>query len=600
MVDLDITLAPVRGGAFFLQALAPEGEQLVQRKAVEFLSDPARRGPAPAELADEEIRDLVRVLSGEEIDETMLAMAREELAFEDFPRETTWTGERPAEALQDFRVIVVGAGVSGIAMGIKLQRLGIPFTIIERLDDITGTWHRNRYPDVRVDTNCFLYQFKFEKRYPWPEFFPRGRDVKRYLEHLVDKYGIAEHVVLGQEVVDAAWNEQDAAWEVEAVDAHGATVRHRGQVLVSASGVFSTPRWPDIPGMETFAGRVLHTADWDTQLEWTGLRVGVIGNGSTGTQLMPRLAQSAAHVTAFQRTPQWIINSPLLGAKITPELQWLIDAMPYYWNWAGFVQFFGTAQTQMAQIIDKDWQAAGGLINERNDRLREALVDYVESKVGHVPHLRDHSIPDYAPLARRLVIDNGWFDALLRSNVSLEVSSIEEIVPEGVRLVGGEVVPLDVLILATGFHVSRYFHPATYRGRDGLTLDEAWSGDGARAYLGLTMPGFPNFYSLYGPNATPRFGGFPQWVDVWSRYILDLVVEQVETGARSVEVRRDVFDDYNARMDRATAALLWESEGQGSYFVNEHGRSGLQMPWEANLYHSWVRAPDRADFSWSD
>lgn len=598
LADLEITLAPVRGGAFFLPALTPEGEEVVKQKAVEFLSDPARRGPAPACPSDEEIRDLVRVLSGEEVDDTMLAMMREELAFEDFPRETTWTGERPADQLEDFHVLVVGAGVSGIAMGIKLRRLGIPFTIIERLDDLTGTWHRNRYPDVRVDTNCFLYQFKFEKRYPWPEYFPRRADVKRYLEHLVDKHGVGEHVVLGQEVVHAAWNEDEGLWELEAIDGDRRIIHHRGQVVVSASGVFSTPRWPDIPGIDTFSGRVLHTADWDPDLDWRGRRIGVIGNGSTGTQLLPRLARSAAHVTAFQRTPQWIINSPQLGAEIPPEVHWLIDAMPYYWNWAGFVQFIGTAQTQGAQVVDEQWRAGGGLINERNDRLREVLIDYVETKVGHVPHLRNHSIPDYAPLARRLVIDNGWFDTLLRDNVTLEVRSIEEIVPDGVRLAGGEVVPVDVLVLATGFHVSRYFHPVEYKGRDGVTFEDAWSSDGARAHLGLTMPGFPNFYSMYGPNATPRFGGFPQWVDVWSRYILDLVVRQVETGARAVEVRRDVFDDYNARMDRATASLLWESEGQGSYFVNEHGRSGLQMPWTANTYHAWVRSPDPDEFEW--
>ncbi len=599
LAGLDITLAPVRGGAFFLPALTPDGEEIVKERAVEFLADSRRRGPAPADPTDEEIRDLVRVLTGEELDDTMLTMTREELAFEEFPRETSWTGDRPDEALEDFRVLVVGAGVSGIAMGVKLRRLGIPFTIIERLDDLTGTWHRNRYPDVRVDTNCFLYQFKFEKRYPWPEYFPRRGDVKKYLEHLVEKYGVAEHVVLGQEVVDAAWNDDESVWDVESVDRDGRVHRHRGQVMVSASGVFSTPRWPDIAGIDTFTGRILHTADWDTDLDWTGLRVGVIGNGSTGTQLLPSLARTAAHVTAFQRTPQWIINSPLLGTAITPEVHWLIEAMPHYWNWVGFVQFFGTAQTQVAQIIDEDWQADGGFINERNDRLRSALVDYVDAKVGHVPHLRENSIPDYAPLARRIVIDNGWFDALLRPNVSLEVSGIDAIVPDGVRLAGGEVVPLDVLVLATGFHVSRYFHPVTYRGRNGVTFEDAWSKDGARAYLGLTMPGFPNFYALYGPNATPRFGGFPQWVDIWSRYVLDLVVRQIETGAASVEVRQDVFDQYNARMDEATSALLWESEGQGSYFVNEHGRSGLQMPWEADLYHSWVRIAEPTDFVWT-
>lgn len=598
LAAVEITMKPIRGGAFFLHSLTAEGEELVKKRALEFLSDPDNRGPVDVALSDEEIRRLTRALTGEELSERMLDLAREELAFEPFPRDSHWTAGPPLEKLADFHVLVIGGGASGIASGIKMKRLGIPFTIIERLDDITGTWHRNQYPDVRVDTNCFLYQFKFEKRYKWPEYFPTQARVKDYLHALADKYDIKGHVRLGEEVVSAVWSDETAKWTIRTQTAGGAVCEYVANAVISASGVFSTPLIPNIKGLDTFEGPIVHTADWDPGIDYSGRRVGLIGNGSTGTQLLPRLADEADHVTAFQRTPQWIINSPLLRTEMSPHVQWLLDAMPHYWNWASYVQFVGTAETQIAQYLDPAWTEAGGIINERNDKLRQGLIDYVESKIGHVPELMAKSIPEYAPLARRIVIDNGWFDALLRDDVDLETTGIECIEPGGARLVDGRLVPLDALVLATGFQVSRYFFPVVYEGRNGVTFADQWKRDGARAYLGITMPNFPNFYALYGPNATPRFGGFLQWVDVWTRYILDLLIIQIEGGYKSIEVRQDVHDDYNERMDAATGLLLWEQEGQSGYFVNEFGRSGLQMPWEADLYHSWVKKPTRADFSW--
>ena len=598
LADLEIVMKPIRGGAFFLHSLTEQGEKLVKDRALEFLSDPGNRGPVDVVPTEDEVRRLIRALTGDDVSDQMFDLAREELAFEDFPRDSSWTGEPPVDKLRNFHVLVVGAGASGIAAGIKMRRLGIPFTIIERLDDITGTWHRNQYPDVRVDTNCFLYQFKFEKRYKWTEYFPTQARVKEYLHYLADKYDLQPDVRLGQEVVAAEWCDDSATWTVTARSVDGSSHRYDANVVISASGVFSTPLVPDIPGLDSFAGPVVHTADWDPNLPYASRRVGLIGNGSTGTQILPRLADEAVHVTAFQRTPQWIINSPLLKAEVSPRVQWLLDAMPHYWNWASYVQFVGTAETQVAQLLDPEWQASGGMINERNDKLREGLVDYVRSKVGHVPDLFERSIPDYAPLARRIVIDNGWFDALLRDNVTLETRGIERIVPSGAELRDGSAAEFDVLVLATGFQVSRYFFPVVYRGRGGTTFADEWKKDGARAYLGITMPKFPNFYALYGPNVTPRFGGFLQWVDVWTRYILDLLIKQIEGDIGAVEVRQEVHDDYNERMDEQTRVLLWEQEGQSGYFVNEFGRSGLQMPWEADLYHSWVKSPDPDDFTW--
>ncbi len=596
LVEMAVELRPARGGAFFIPALSESDGELVKAKALEFLLDPAHRGPGSGIPSDAELRAMMEMLAGEPMEDRQFAMGREELALEDFPRDVTWTGGTAPAAVQGFRVVVVGAGVSGIAMAIKLSRLGIDFTVIERQDDLTGTWHRNTYPDVRVDTNAFIYQFKFEKRYPWKEHFPSQPEVKKYLRHIAEKHGVVDRVRLGVEVTAAAWDEDSGTWRVSTRDRDGNVEVIEANAVVSASGLFSTAKIPAIDGIEDFRGETVHTADWRHDLDYAGKRVGLIGNGSTGTQLLPSLARDAAHVTAFQRTPSWIVEVPALRALVTEHEKWLFDAMPHYWNWVGYVQFHGTSGFQRVQQIDHEWRAQGGLINENNDKLRASLIEYVRTKVGHDPHLFDNSIPDYAPLARRLVVDNGWFDSLNRDNVDLNVDGISHLVAEGVVTETGETIPIDVLVFATGFEVSSYFYPVVYEGRGGATFAELWQKDGARAYLGLTMPQFPNFYCLYGPNAVPRAGSFMQWVDVWTRYISELLIAQIEGGFTSVECRQEVFDDYNARMDEATSALLWEEQGQGGYFVNEQGRSGVQMPWLAHEYHEQVRSATLADY----
>jgi 4-hydroxyacetophenone monooxygenase len=596
LVQMAVELRPARGGAFLIPALSEQDGEVVQRKALDFLLEPANRGPGSEIPTDAELRSMMEMLAGQPLEDREFSMGREELALEDFPRDVTWTDGVVPEAARRFHVVVVGAGVSGIAMAIKLSRLGIGFTVIERQDDLAGTWHRNTYPDVRVDTNAFIYQFKFEKRYPWKEHFPSQPEVKKYLRHIAHKYCVADRVRLGVEVTGATWDEADSTWRVSTRDREGNIEVLVANAVVSASGLFSTAKLPALDGIENFRGETVHTADWRHDLDYAGKRVGLIGNGSTGTQILPSLASRAAHVTAFQRTPSWIVEVPALRSLVSEHEKWLFSSMPYYWNWVGYVQFHGTSGVQRVQQIDNEWRARGGLINEKNDALRASLVEYVRSKVGHDPHLFDNSVPDYAPLARRLVIDNGWFDALNRDNVDLNVDGIECVVPEGIVTGAGETIPLDVIVFATGFEVSSYFYPVIYEGRGGVTFADLWQKDGARAYLGLTMPQFPNFYCLYGPNAVPRAGSFMQWVDVWTRYISQLLIAQIEGGYRSVECRQEIFDDYNSRMDGATSALLWEEQGQGGYFVNEQGRSGVQMPWLAHEYHAWVRSPNLTDY----
>lgn len=597
LAQMRVDKVPMRGGAFFAYVLNERFHEPLKEKALAYLR--STKGEAPPPPDDDEARRLMELLTGEPLSDREFRFGLEELAFADFPREANWTRvEKPPRA-ESFEIVIVGAGASGIVAAIQFEKLGIPYRIIERQSDLGGTWQLNHYPDARVDTNSYLYQFKFVKNYPWTEYFASQKEVRGYLERVAREYGVADKIEFDVELRKATYVEESGTWDLELLDCSGVTSRVNANVVVSAAGLFSTPKVPDIPGIETFEGRIFHTTDWDDAYDYSGARLAVIGNGSTGTQLMPKLAEDAAHLTVYQRTPQWVSKMEGYRETIPAGVRWLFDNVPFYWNWYCYSSQMTTSGMQGAQVYDREWQRNGGQISERNDGLRKALVEYIESKVGHDPDLVAKVTPEYAPLARRLVVDNGWYDALLRDNVDLVDCGIERITSTGIVDNDGFETPLDAIALAAGFEVSRYMWPVEYVGRGGTTLENLWEADGARAYLGMTMPQFPNLFVFYGPNAQPRAGGFLSWVEIWSRYVARSVVTLIESGHRTIEVRRDVFEDYNARMDEAMTDLIWENEGPKSttnYYVNRHGRQNVQMPWLLDEYHEWVVEPDMNDY----
>ena len=594
--QMQVDKVPMRGGAFFAYVLNERHHQELKDKAVDFIMN--FEGDVPPPPADDEVRRLMELLTGDALNDQEFNFGLEEVAFDEIPREARWSGT-PPESRSDFRVLIVGAGASGIASAIQFERLGVPYRIIERQADLGGTWQANHYPDARVDTNSYLYQFKFVKNYPWSEYFASQGEVKHYLKHVATQFGVIDKIEFGVELTTSTYDEKTSTWDVEMKGADGKITTAQANVVISAAGLFSTPKIPDIEGIDDFEGRIFHTADWDDSFDHAGAKLALIGNGSTGTQLMPRLAQEAEHLTVFQRTPQWISKMEGYREPVPAGVQWLFDTVPYYWNWYCYSSQMTTSGMQGAQEYDREWQKNGGAISQRNDGLRAALTEYIESKVGHDPELMAKCLPDYAPLARRLVVDNGWYDALLQDNVDLETSGISRITANGIVSNSGEEVQVDAIALAAGFEVARYMWPVDYIGRGGVTLEDVWDKDGARAYLGMTLPGFPNLFIFYGPNAQPRAGGFLSWIEIWSRYVAQSVVMMIEKDIRSMEPKQSVFEDYNERMDIAMKDLIWEHEGPRNttnYYVNQHGRQGVQMPWLLADYHAWVVAPEPSDF----
>ena len=367
-------------------------------------------------------------------------------------------------------------------------------------------------------------------------------------------------------------------------------------VVISGCGLFTTPQLPDIPGIETFRNKMFHTTAWDHDYDYRNKRVALIGTGSTGVQLMPKVAEAAAQMTVFQRTANWITPIEGYKATVSKEKQWLLDTMPGYWNWFIHSSYVAELQIQDLQMVDRGWEAKGGRVNEKNDKLAASLTRYIRERVGDRDDLFDKLVPKHAPLARRLVIDSGWYDALVRDNVELVTEGIDHFTETGIVTRDGEEREFDLVILSAGFQVSKYLWPVDYVGRDGVTLEDLWAKDGARAHMSITMPGFPNFFMMYGPNGNGRSGGFHSWSEMISRYISSLIIEMIERDAGSVAVTEEAFSDYNRRMDEAMNDLLWESQGQDGYYTNEHGRSGVNMPWTVHQFYAAIREPDLGEY----
>ena len=592
-MQLDVKLE--RGGVYRTSVLAPRHHDEVRQRAFGVLRERSPDHPAvPPKSAQ---RDMIRMFTGQEFSDTEADYCLEELAMAEYPRDVSWTSRPSAERLAAFHVGIIGAGISGIAAALQFQRLGIPFTIYERQSDIGGTWQLNDYPDARVDVSSFIYQFKFIKNYRWPEFYSRGFENIRYLNEVIDRFGLREHIRLDTDLTSAVWHESEAKWELGLHAKKDGSLSHADvNVLISGSGLFATPNLADIEGLEQFKGRVVHTTSWDHDYDLEGKQVALIGTGSSGTQLAGYVAGKADKLTIYQRTPSWFSGISNYFDPVPDELHWLFENVPYYWNWFCFAGSHSMLNLQPGQVIDREWQKAGGQISRINDEFRKVTVKYIEDSLAGRPDLIEKCTPQYAPLGRRMVVDGGWFKTLKRDNVELVTDPIARVDDHAIVTSEGKTRPVDLIILGSGFKVSKFLWPVAYRGRDDITLEQAWAKDGARAYLGMVMPGFPNFFILYGPNGQPRTGSFHGWAEIWARYAASAVVEMIERDASSIECRSDVFDRYNEELDKEYQHLIWETEGKGSYHVNEFGRAAVSIPWPVDIYHSWVKRADPDDY----
>ena len=594
---LEEPFRPVRDVRLFAD---PSGglDEEVQATVREAVFERLRDGvldPVLSEPPPELFLEMMSVCLGEQVSDEYVDMMYQEMGFRD--REPIPLPAPSDNAAEQLTAVIIGAGVSGLAAAIRLGRSGVPFVVIEKNAEVGGTWFENRYPDCGVDTPNHFYSYSFAPEPDWSHYFSSREDIQAYLLRCVDEFDVRRHIRFETTVTSATWDEPVERWRISTASPSGDD-ELSANLLISAVGQLNRPKLPDLPGLKDFSGEVFHSARWPEDLVLEGKRVGVVGAGASAMQLVPRVAEQASALTIFQRSKQWVRPIDQYRAEVTDGIKWLMRRVPFYGAWYRFTLAWRYGDGLHRTLRrDPSWPHPERSLNRSNERHRQELATYVEKKLDGRPDLIAKVLPGYPPYAKRMLVDNGWFEALLRPNVELVTEPLEAVVPGGLRTADGIEHELDVLILATGFQATDLLGHLDVRGRGGRRLADQWGTDDARAYLGITVPGFPNLFLLYGPNTNLAHGGSIIFhAECQIRYVLALVRQMVEGGHRSVDVRQEVHDGYNVDVDAAHQELVWTHPGVDTWYRNRAGRIVSNSPWRLVEYWHRTAAADIDDY----
>jgi cation diffusion facilitator CzcD-associated flavoprotein CzcO len=459
----------------------------------------------------------------------------------------------------EFRVAIVGTGFAGLGTAIRLRQRGIDdFVVLERADEVGGTWRDNSYPGCTCDVPSHLYSFSFAPNPDWSRSFSPQPEILDYLRGCADRYGVRPHVRFGHEVQSARWDEAAQRWRL--TTSQGEIV---AQVLVAGMGPLSEPSVPDLPGLAGFEGTVFHSARWDHDHDLAGERVAVIGTGASAIQFVPQIQPQVERLTVFQRTAPWVVpraDRAISGAERTalrrvPGLRQAWRAA-IYWGRETFVWAF-----RRPRVI-------------RN--LQRVAQRHLSRQVAD-PGLRARLEPDYTIGCKRILLSNDWYPALAQPNVEVVTSPIAEVRPHGVVTANGVEHPADTIVFGTGFHVTD--PPAADRvwGRDGVLLKEAWK-DGMQAYLGTAIAGFPNMFMLIGPNTGLGHSSMVFMIESQITYVLDALQAMDDQGIATVDVRPEVQSGFNADVQSQLVDTVWNAGGCRSWYLDGNGRNTTVWP----------------------
>jgi cyclohexanone monooxygenase len=481
----------------------------------------------------------------------------------------------------DHEVVIVGAGFGGIGTAITLDRAGLSnFLIVEEADGFGGTWYWNRYPGVAVDIPSFSYQFSFARRSDWSRIYAPGEELREYAEYCAARFKLRQRTRFGTRITGATFDEQVQAWRLDTSDGDVLWSRH----VIDASGVLTVPKRPEIEGADAFGGVSLHTARWDRNQDLKGKRIGVIGTGASAVQLIPALAPEAAQLTVFQRTPIWCL--PKLDGPISGRLRWILGRVP---GATLAARLLSQTFVELSFPFAAHYHKVVPLATIFEGQARKYLHDQVRD-----PELRRKLTPQYAMGCKRPSFHNEYLATFNRSNVTLETEPIERITPAGVLTRGEKEHELDVLVYATGFKVfdSGNFPKYPVAGRGGLDLESWWSENRYQAYEGVSVPGFPNYFILFGPygyNGSSYFN----LIETQTRHILRCIKRARKEGATRVEVRPEANERYfKSMLARRGNQIFWQDSCSvaNSYYFDEHGdvpfraSASLETMWRANRF----------------
>jgi 4-hydroxyacetophenone monooxygenase len=551
----------------------------------------------PARPSSDELHRIMEFAAGQPVTERYVPLLLEELAIDGDLRGPQWRRDE-IDPDRPFSAIVIGAGMSGIAAAHRLRQAGVDVVVVDKNADVGGTWLENSYPGCRVDIQNHMYSYSFAQKHDWPYYFSPRSVLHEYFRDCAERFGLLPLIRFSTEVERCVWDEANQCWHVEVLRPDGARETLDANVVVSAVGQLNRPRLPDIAGRDTFAGPAFHSATWDHDVELAGRRVAVIGTGASACQFVPIVAEQAAELTVFQRTAPWLIPAERYRQQVAGGFQWLLAHVPFYAQWYRFWMFWRGAEGMLpAATVDPEYPPTERAVSMMNDMMREMLQLWTDALTEGDPELRAQLTPNYPPLSKRFVVDDGSYAmALRRPHVHLVTTGIESIEPTGVRTTDGTLHEVDVIIYGTGFQASQFLTPMEVVGRDEVSLHEQWAGD-ARAYLGVTIPNFPNFFCLYGPNTNIVVNGsIIYFSECEVHYVTECVRHLLTERLGSIAPRREVHDAYNERIDAANRLRTWGFSGVNSWYKNEFGRTAQNWPFTVLEFWEQTRVVDPDDY----
>jgi cation diffusion facilitator CzcD-associated flavoprotein CzcO len=462
-------------------------------------------------------------------------------------------------------IAVVGGGFGGVGAITMLRRAGYDdVTVFERGERIGGVWHHNTYPGAACDVPSHLYEFSFAPNPRWSRRFAPQPEIQAYLEGVARRHGVMEHIRTSTEVQQARWDGERGRWMLQT-----SAGPHEADVLLTACGQLSTPTVPAIPGLDSFAGPAFHTARWRHDVDLAGRRVAVVGTGCSAIQVVPSIQPIVAHLDVYQRSPGWTI--PKMDFAYSARSQRLFARVPALQR-LDRAAIFGFMEMGTAALTSKHWLRA----------LFRAIAKHQITSAIDDPELRAKVTPRDEVGCKRIMLTDDWYPALTQPNVELVADRIAAVTPTGIRTEDGIERPADVLVLATGFASHAFVAPMAVVGEGGRTLADEWS-DLARAYLGMTVPGFPNLFLLYGPNTNGGSGSVIYTLESAMGHVIAALGEMERAGARAIALRPEALEAYDRELRAALAGTVWHS-GCTNWYVDANGNDPSQWPWLQTTY----------------
>jgi 4-hydroxyacetophenone monooxygenase len=606
---------PFTGPSVVLAAqggMPPEQQALARQRALDALIAFRDGGCVPASppAGREDQQALLTFMTGD-VDDRYLPMLAFELGLSSAEATSGdtdapgWT--KPALAPgRDFTVAVIGAGMSGLAVAYRLLQAGIDFVVFERNSDVGGVWLENDYPGCRLDTSNFCYSYSFLQRDDWPHQYSLGTEIREYFQQASRKLGLREHIRFSTPVRAARFDEPAGQWLVTSQASGRSPQTESFNAVISAVGQLNNPSFPDIEGAASFGGSSFHSARWDHDVDLDGQRVGVIGSGASGYQVVPSIAGQVGEMRLFLRNPPWTVPTPNYHAGLAPGLAWLFRTVPYYHRWFRFYQFWTSVEGRRDfAAVDPGWPSdpggqGPGTVSARNAALREILTRHLMAEYEGHPDLQRLMVPRYPPYAKRMLRDNGvWARALKQPNVTVVGDRIDRITRDGVVTADGTEHQLDVIIYCTGFQAWRFLAGIEVTGRGGADLHHRWGQDPA-AYLGVTVPDFPNLFCLYGPNTNLVVNGsIVMFTECAVHYVMECLRLLLQCGDQIMDLRPEVLASYQAVIDEANAAMAWGVDGVDNWYKSASGHVSQNWPLATIEYWDLTRTPDPAHYDFS-